>query len=321
MTGYIGCLGLLGIAGFILLLFLQRKKNENEMADFYQSHSLYQTKDEPPNVRESLGAANDNLYCCRTNLTTAKGENVEFCWWEWYLKSTAVINGVPSTSFDHYLAVSFAPHSVSDEFVQKAIRWADKIGDEFSQKAKDFFVNNTDTPYRAEILADGSLIICWRTVTKRRDVYEAKIEWLKNNVAPSPASEIITPEKIEEVMPDTSKTIQINAPDESNIEGTIFYRHETYAGLCNKFNAAWTNLELELHHWSAIFQHEGRDEFDIGTTFGEPHRFNEVAFALTDETTVRKAREMFSETYGGAADILRDGLAVKDEESLADCNN
>lgn len=332
MTGYIGCFGLLGIAVFIAFLFLRRKKIESEMTQFYKENSLYTSENCPPNVRESLDAMSDNLYCCRANLRNAAGENVEFCWWEWYLKSSQMINGAPSISFDQYLAVSFAPGAVSGEFISKAIRWADKSGDDFSQKAKDFFVNNADTPYRAEILADGSLIICWHTVTKRRAVYEAKIAWLKNNAAPPPAPEIITPEKVEEVMPeqsriietaapDETKPIEISAPDESKTAGTVFYTHDSYATLRHKFNAAWTNLELELHHWSAILQHEGRDEFDVDATFGDPHSPNEIAFALTDETTGRAAATLFSEQFGGEANILRDGGSIEDDEPLAYCNN
>lgn len=228
-------------------------------------------------------------------MTTAKGEKIEFCWWEWFIKSSLMINGVPSASFDHYLSVSFAPNSVSREFAEKTIRWADKSDDDFSQKAKDFFIANTETPYRAEILADGTLIICWRTVTKRRDIYDAKIEWLKNNAAP---------------------------PVKNEPSGTIFYRHETYAELRRKFKAAWTNLDLELHRdWSAVFQHEGRDEFENDASFGEPRCANEFAFALTDETTVKKARQMLSETYGGATDILRDRRTVEDDGTLANCND
>ena len=330
MTGYIGCFGLLGIAVFIVLLYLIRKNNDNEMTEFYKENSLYTSENCPPNVRESLGAANDNLYCCRANLTTAQGESVEFCWWEWYLKSTTMINGVPSSSFTHYLAVSFAPNSVSDEFIETAIHWADKSGDDFSQKAKDFFVNNTDKPYRAEILADGTLIICWHTVTKRRDVYEAKIVWLKNNISTPLVSEVITPKDIPDaapdeleipvtVAPDKSKPI---VPEESEITGTVFYTHESYPMLRHKFNSAWTNLVLELHHSSAKFQHEGYDEFDSDTTFGDSGKPNEIAFTLNDETTARTAMQLFSKTYGGEAYILRDGgVSIEDKESLFYCNN
>ncbi len=319
MNSYIGCIGLLGVAGFILLLFLRRKRIENEMTLFYKAHSLYRTKDEPPNVREILGGS-DNLYCCRANVATTAGENVAFGWWEWYVKSSQVINGVPSASFTHFLAVSFAPNSVSDNFISTALQSTDRSADSAGQKVKDFFAADTQNPYRAEILADGTLIICWQ-VASRRDVYEAKFEWLKNNVAPPSAPKIITPEEVEDVTADQSKTIQITAPTESDIEGTVFYTHDSYSTLRYKFNSAWTNLELELHHWSAVFQHEGRDEFDVDATFGDPNRANKIAFALTAETTVRNARQMFSETYGGAADILRDGLAVKDDESLGNCNN
>lgn len=108
------------------------------MTEFYKESLLYTSENCPPNVRESLGATNNNLYCCQANLITAKGERVEFCWSEWYLKSSQVINGAPSVSFDQYLAVSFAPGVVSDEFIQKAINWADKSDDDFHKKQRIF---------------------------------------------------------------------------------------------------------------------------------------------------------------------------------------
>jgi len=136
MNSYIGCLCLVGIAGFIVLLFLRRKRIENEMTLFYQTHSLYRTTDEPPNVRESLGVS-ENLYCCRANLAAA-GESVEFCWWEWYVKSSQVINGVSSVSFTHFLAFSFAPNSVSNDFINKALQSTDRSKDSAGQKSKTF---------------------------------------------------------------------------------------------------------------------------------------------------------------------------------------
>ena len=56
MTGYIGCFGLLGIAGFILLLYSEPQRiTENEMTEFYKENSLYTSETCPPNVRESSG--------------------------------------------------------------------------------------------------------------------------------------------------------------------------------------------------------------------------------------------------------------------------
>jgi hypothetical protein len=231
-----------------------------------------------------------------------------------------MINGVPSVSFTHYLAFSFAPNSVGDDFINEALQAADKSADSAAQKVKDFLIADTQNPYRAEILADGTLIICWQ-VAKRRDVYEAKLEWLKNNVSPPSALEIITPEKVQDVTSDELKVVAIAAPDESNIAGTVFYTHDSYATLRHTFNSAWTNLSLELHHSSAKLQHEGYDEFDIDATFGDPNTPNEIAFTLSDETIVQTAMQLFSEHFGGEAVILRDGSSVENKESLGYCNN
>ena len=133
--------------------------------------------------------------------------------------------------------------------------------------------------------------------------------------------EIITPEKVQDVKPDESKVKEIVAPDESSIAGTVFYTHDGYAMLRHKFNSAWKNLSLELHHSSAKLQHEGYDEFDSDATFGDANSPNKIAFALTDETIVREAERLFSDYFGGEAIILRDGLSPENKESLGYCNN
>lgn len=325
MNGLVGCIGLVGIAVFIALLFVRRKKIESGMTDFYKEHSLFTTENVPRVVRESLGAS-DNLYCCRANLTTAAGETIEFCWWEWYLKSSTMVNGVPSASFANYLAVSFAPDSVSDEFAQKAFAAADKSHRDVSQKFKDFFVTNTETPYRAEKLADGSLLICWR-VLKRRDVLEAKIAWLKNNITLPVKAETVAPKVIKAKEVSIAPPIKAAAPPKnlpkpfaSTVMEITFYKHENYAAVRQKFESAWTNLTLELHHNSGKFDKEGYDELEIELNFVNPD-IPQEAFTLTDETAAEKAETLFEQEFGGHALILRDYISVERRESLAYCNN
>ncbi|MEP6901424.1 MAG: hypothetical protein ABJA66_06710 [Actinomycetota bacterium] len=293
------------------------------MSEFYKENSLYTTENAPPNVRESLGAS-DNLYCCRANLTLATGANIEFCWWEWYIKSTTVVNNAPTTSFDYRLAVSFAPGTVGDEFIQKAIRWADKSGREASQKVKDFFVLNTETPYRAEKLADGSLLICWQ-ILKRRDVYDAKINWLRQNVAIKITPEIALLEEIHALLPVAPKTVEPKiietTPVEPQIAGTVFYKHDNYAAIRVTFNSRWPNLQLELHYNSGKFDKEGYDELESDASFADPGTPNAAVLTLTDETWAGEAEKLFEQSFGGRARILRDGVSVERHESLAYCNN
>ena len=274
MTGYIGCLGLIGIAVFIALLFVRRKKIEKDMSGFYQEQSLFTTEDMPPTVRESLGAS-ENLYCCQSNLTTVTGANIEFWWWEWNIKSNTMVNNVSSVSYAYYLAVSFAPNTVSDEFVQKALQWANKDNRDFGQKFKDFFVLNTQIPYRAEKLADGSLIICWR-ILKRRDNYNTKIVWLKNNISLTITPEIALLEEIHALLPVESKVVE-PLPIQAEITGTVFYKYDDYRTLKQKFRASWTNLDLELHHNSNKFYHEGYDEIEDDWSLKNAGSKNELA--------------------------------------------
>ena len=319
MSGYIGCLGLIGLVVFIALLFVRRKKIEKDMTGFYQEQSLFTTEDMPPTVRESLGAS-DNLYCCQANLMTATGANVEFWWWEWYVKSNTMVNNVSSVSYAYYLAVSFAPNTVSDEFVQKALAWANKNNRDFGQKFKDFFVLNTQMPYRAEKLADGSLIICWH-VLKQRDNYDTKIAWLKNNISLKITPEIALLEEIHALLPPVESKIIEPLPMQAEISGTAFYKHDNYATLRHTFNASWTNLDLELHHISDKFYHEGYDEIEGDWSLKNAGGINELVFALTDETTANEAETLFEKHFGVRARILREDLSVEGHETLAYCNN
>lgn len=323
MTAYIGCIGLLGIIAFIAFLSIRRKTIDGAMGDFYKENLLYTTEDFPPDVRESL-TNSDNIYCCRANLILATGANVEFCWWEWNIKSTTVVNNVASSSYDYYLAVSFAPQTVSDEFMKKATDWADKSTVAASQKLKDFFVLNTERPYRAEKIADGNFLMCWK-VLKRRDVYDAKINWLKNNVSIFVTPELAKLEELHALLPHEPEIVtpQIIEPVSAETEttGVIFYKNDNYSALRYTFNTAWPNLELELHHNSSKFDKEGYDELESDANLADPNSPNRAVFTLTDETLAGAAEKLFEGNFGVRAVILRDGLSIESRESLAYCNN
>ena len=300
MMQYLGFFLLAFLVSGIIYLFVRRKRIEKAMAAFYQEHSIYLTKNEPPNVRDNLKAA-DNLFCCQGNLVAAGGVQIPFYWWEWYFKSNRYGGNGGSIQFDCHLAVSFAPNTVSDDFMQKAVRFADKSNAGFWRKLKDFFNTDTHHPYRAEKLADESFLICWH-VLKRRDILESKIKWLKNNVS--------LPIKTE-----------IAALSASKMTGTIFYKHDNYETLRRKFNGAWTNLHLELHDRGPKLDHEDRDEFADDATFADANTPNEVVFTLTDETIAETAVRLLEENCGGKVWILRDSFSVEAGETLEYCNN
>jgi hypothetical protein len=89
-----------------------------------------------------------------------------------------------SVQRDYYLAFFFAPNTISEEFMRKAIAFSDKSEVGAMQRVKDQFTPDTHYPLRAEKLADGTFLLCWQVV-KQRENYESKLEWLKNNVMPS----------------------------------------------------------------------------------------------------------------------------------------
>ena len=175
MTGYIGCAGLIGIAVMIGLLFLQRKKIESALDVFYRKNNLFSTADTPLSVRQALG---DGNWSALKGSLPAGEKSVPFYWLESSTRSTLVVNNVPQTSLNCFLAIAFPPQSVGADFIEKALEWRETPGN-----VKDFFVLNTDKPQRAERLADGSFLMTWQ-VLNRADVYQKKIDWLRENVTP-----------------------------------------------------------------------------------------------------------------------------------------
>ena len=185
MLNYIVLILFAGIITFIVMLYVRRRRIELGMANFYKDHALFTTTNSPPVVRAAL-AASDNLFCCSTNLNLNSGSNIKFYWWEWYLTSNTMINGVQNTSFTNYLAFSFEPNSVSDGSIKNVIDSVSKNNANWVTKIRRMLGLNNALPYRSEKLADGTFLICWQ-VMKQREVLEEKIEWIKNN-AEQPAA-------------------------------------------------------------------------------------------------------------------------------------
>ena len=153
------------------------------MRDFYREHSIFLKKNESPKIREHL-KTDEIPYCSQWNLTLADGAQIPIYWCEWLIITERPGRTTARFQRDYYLAFFFAPNTVSDDFMRKAIEFSDKSKVGAMQKIKDQFTLDTHRPYRAERLADGTFLICWR-VLKRRDIYESKIEWLRSNFSAS----------------------------------------------------------------------------------------------------------------------------------------
>lgn len=176
--------------GFILLGFLvvglttvyfRRKSREKAMQAFYQEHSLFLTKNASPKIREHL-KINEIPDCGSLNLKLADGTQIPVYWCEWFIRTEIPGRTTASVQIDYYLSIFFAPNMVSEDFMRTAIEFSAKSGVGAVQRIKDQFVPDTHYPFRAEKLADGTFLIGWRMV-KQRELYEEKLEWLKNNIS------------------------------------------------------------------------------------------------------------------------------------------
>lgn len=165
----------------LLLTYFKRKSRERAMSDFYKEHSLILKENKSAKIRENL-RINVNPNCCSWRLNLAGGEQIPIYWCEWFIRTEIPGRTTASVQIDYYLAIFFAPKLVSDEFMRKAIELAGKNETGVLQKLKDQFMPDTYYPFRAEKLPDGTFVIGWQ-MERRRELYEEKLAWLKNNVS------------------------------------------------------------------------------------------------------------------------------------------
>ncbi|MFT3745531.1 MAG: hypothetical protein QM785_14715 [Pyrinomonadaceae bacterium] len=177
MTGMIGCIGLVGIFVFIVLLGLWSRKSRQGVAKIYEKYSLQPATDGPENVRQLIGSP--KLFCRRGSIKLAFDNEVSFYWWEWFISSTTTTGTTRSTTIECFLAISFAPKSVGEDFKNAAFSEYEK-GKAFSLKKAVGY--ETSLPYRVETLDDGTFVIFWR-VLQRPHIMEHKIAWLKKNLS------------------------------------------------------------------------------------------------------------------------------------------
>ena len=178
MTGTIGCVGLIAIAIFIVLLALWSRRSRKGVREFYAKYGMFSADDPPKNVLDAIGVAKP--LCLHGSVSSISGSVVPFHWWEWTRSSLHSTGTGVQGSISCFLAISFAPDTVSKEFQQKAI--AQKEAKRSVLKIfKDIYALDTDKPIRIEKLADGTFVIFWQVV-QRPKVMEDKIAWLKTNL-------------------------------------------------------------------------------------------------------------------------------------------
>ncbi|WP_428658063.1 hypothetical protein [Runella sp.] len=167
----------------IILLFVFRKRIDEQFQPFFQENRIYKSNHIPESVLKLLGER--NWSCAQGTLTLQTGESLNYYWWQGWTTSTVHTGKSTVTSSNHYLAVSFGPSDVTEEFKKLAKAAMDTSHFTFKQRFKRFFVLDTDTPYLATEAADGSFVIAWNT---HQDIehYTKRLHWLKQNVTFTP---------------------------------------------------------------------------------------------------------------------------------------
>lgn len=178
MNGTIGCIGLIAIAILILFLALWSRRSRKGVGEFYAKYGMFSVDDPPQNVLDAIGIAKP--LCLHGSVSSISGAVVPFYWWEWTRSSLHSTGTGVQGSVSCFLAISFTPNSVSNQFEQKAIDLKEAKRSVLKM-LKDIYALDTDKPIRIEKLADGSFVIFWQIV-QRPKVMEDKITWLKNNL-------------------------------------------------------------------------------------------------------------------------------------------
>jgi hypothetical protein len=170
---------LLFIPVVITSFFVFRQKADNSLQEFFAAIKMYKTTVVPEQVSKLLGS--QYYFCAEGALTTQSGASVPYNWWQGMTSSTVRSGNATVTSFTYYLAVSFMPKTISEEFKRIAKAKMDTSGFTFRQKFRRWFVLDTETPIRIDETEDGSFVIIWQTY---HDVqrFTSYINWLTANL-------------------------------------------------------------------------------------------------------------------------------------------
>ena len=101
----------------------------------------------------------------------------------------------------------------------------------------------------------------------------------------------------------------------------LFYPTDTYATAKHKFNNAWPNLSLEVNYATAKYWHEGWDEFEEDTPMIDKTDPAIPVFSLTEEMLAGEVIQLFSTHFSGEAMLVRTGVSVEMNETLAYSND
>jgi hypothetical protein len=182
---------LLFIPAVIVSLFVFRQKADSSLQGFFTANRIYKASVVPEPVSQLLGST--YYSCAEGTLATQSGEEVRYNWWQGLTSSMVMSGKTYITTFNYFLAISFAPSVVSEEFKRVARAKTETSGFTFRQKFRRFFVLDTETPIRVEETPDGSFVIVWQTF---HDVqrFSHYVNWLKENLSANKPEVVVDPE-------------------------------------------------------------------------------------------------------------------------------
>ncbi|QMW01073.1 hypothetical protein [Spirosoma foliorum] len=173
---------------FFASFFIFGQKASGSLQAFFTANKIYKATTPPEQVANFLGS--QYYSCSDVTLTSSSDDTVHFNWWQGMTSSLVKAGSAYVNSYTYYLAISFAPNTITESFKQAARAKMDTSGFTFRKRFKHWFVLDTATPIRISELEDGSFVIIWQTY---HDVerFSHYIDWLKANLFDKKTSELI----------------------------------------------------------------------------------------------------------------------------------
>lgn len=168
-----GLVMLAGIFLFIVYLFWRRRRITRELVAFYEQNQIAREPHPPKAVEALLG--NARWICYKCELKQADGSSFPIHWWTGSRFQPGA--GSQPGSLYCFLAVS-APAGKLLVAYEKA-RKAMKRPRSFREKLYYFVALDTETPIRAELPVEDTILIVWPTL-ERADVQGRRMQWLRD---------------------------------------------------------------------------------------------------------------------------------------------
>lgn len=165
---------------FIVLLFLVQRERKKGLQEWFVKHNFVGLNKEPKEILQVLGE-DKNWGCSKTDLFVNRKPFPIILWLGSKASSTTYHSGSTtqhSTTIDYYVAVSFEPNSVNENFMKEveALNLS-----HLPLWKRIFHFNYGERPYMTARADDGSFVVAWMCLHVASTL-DARLDWLKETL-------------------------------------------------------------------------------------------------------------------------------------------